>query len=191
MRKIDLEVHDDFVSPSYLEAIQSACDPSSTPWYFQGSQSLTDYDDALIEDFGFSIGILPPWQPNQFDDTPIATLIKPLIYRIKDMAQADQLLRCRLDMTVLHNNYIHPPHIDIDTPHVACIVYVNDSDGDTVIYDHKTKWAKTYPETNNLPIKERVAPRAGRMVLFDGSYLHTGYSPSEHQTRILINTVLS
>ena len=191
MRKIDLEKHDDFISPSNLEAIKSAGDPSSTPWYFQGSQSLTDYDDALIEDFGFSIGILPPWQPNQFDDTPIATLIKPLIYRLKDMAQADQLLRCRLDMTVLHNNYIHPPHIDIDTPHVACIVYVNDSDGDTVIYDHKTKWAKTYLETTNLPIRERVAPKAGRMVLFDGDYLHTGYSPSEHQTRILIDTVLS
>ena len=104
MRKIDLAIYDDFVSPSYLEAIQSACDPSSTPWYFQGSQSLTDYDDALIEDFGFSIGILPPWQPDQFDDTPIATLIKPLIYRIKDIAKADHILRCRLDLTVLHDN---------------------------------------------------------------------------------------
>ena len=154
MRKIDLAVYDDFVSPSYLEDIQSACDPASTPWYFQGSQSLEKYDDALIEDFGFSIGLLPPWQPDKFEDTPIATLIKPLIYRIKDIAKADHILRCRLDLTVLHDNYLHPPHIDIDQPHVACIVYVNDSDGDTVIYDHKTKWAKTYCETGNLPIKE-------------------------------------
>ena len=191
MRKIDLAVYDDFVSPSYLEDIQRACDPASTPWYFQGSQSLEKYDDALIEDFGFSIGLLPPWQPDKFEDTPIATLIKPLIYRIKDIAKADHILRCRLDLTVLHDNYLHPPHIDIDQPHVACIVYVNDSDGDTVIYDHKTKWAKTYCETGNLPIKERIAPKAGRMVLFDGDYLHTGYSPSKHQTRILINTVLS
>ena len=63
MRKIDLAIYDDFVSPSYLEAIQSACDPASTPWYFQGSQSLSEYDDSLIEDFGFSIGLVPPWKP--------------------------------------------------------------------------------------------------------------------------------
>ena len=103
MRKIDLAIYDDFVSPSYLEAIQSACDPSSTPWYFLGSQSLTDYDDALIEDFGFSIGVLPPWQPDQFDDTPIATLINPLIYRIKDIAKVDHFLMCSLDLTFLHD----------------------------------------------------------------------------------------
>ena len=85
--------------------------------------------------------------------------------------------------------YIHPPHIDISEPHTACIIYVNDTDGDTVIYDHKQEWAQSYPE--NLPIKRTIAPKAGRMVLFDGSYVHTGHSPSEHQTRILINTVLS
>ena len=85
--------------------------------------------------------------------------------------------------------YIHPPHIDTKDPHVASIVYLNDTDGDTVIYDHKQKWAETYPE--NLPIKKSISPKAGRMVLFAGSHVHTGYSPSEHQTRILINTVLS
>ena len=189
MRKIDIAVYDNFVSPTYLKAIQEATDPAKTPWYFQGSQSLTDYADELIEDFGFSIGILPPWQPNKFDDTPLATLIRPLIYRIQDIAKADHILRCRLDMTVLHDRYIHPPHIDVPQKHTACIVYVNDSDGDTVIYDHKQEWAKSYPQS--MPIKQRIAPKAGRMVLFDGSYVHTGHSPSEHQTRILINTVLA
>ena len=92
-------------------------------------------------------------------------------------------------MTVLHDRYIHPPHIDVPQKHIASIVYVNDSDGDTVIYDHKQEWAKSYPQS--MPIKQRIAPKAGRMVLFDGSYVHTGHSPSEHQTRILINTVLA
>ena len=190
MRQIDIEVYDDFVCPSYLKALQDATDPAKTPWFFQGSQSLSKYDPSLIGDYGFSIGLLPPWNPNSFEDSPIALLIRPLIYQIQDLAEAEYIFRCRLDLTMLHQPpYIHPPHIDTKDPHVASIVYLNDTDGDTVIYDHKQKWAETYPE--NLPIKKSISPKAGRMVLFDGSHVHTGYSPSEHQTRILINTVLS
>lgn len=190
MRKIDIEVYDDFVSPTYLKSLQEATDPNSTPWYFQGSQSLSRYDDSKIEDFGFSIGLLPPWKPNEWEQIPLADLIRPLVYQISDVAKTTQVLRCRLDMTVLHRPpYVHPPHIDVEQKHIAAIVYVNDSDGDTVIYDHKQEWAMSYP--TDLPIKKTIAPKAGRMLLFDGSYVHTGYSPSEHQNRILINVVLS
>jgi hypothetical protein len=35
---------------------------------------------------------------------------------------------------------------------------------------------------------ERVSPKANRLVLFDGSFLHTGCSPTKHKNRILINS---
>ena len=101
-------------------------------------------------------------------------------------------------MTLLHSSkYTHPPHIDIrdsqrvqrGTEYLASIIYINDTDGDTIIYDHQQEWAESYPTDMN--IKTTVAPKPGRMLLFDGSYVHTGESPSEHQTRILLNTVLS
>ena len=188
MKKIDIEIVDDFVSPSYLRALQDSIG-EKCPWFIQSSQSLSTYATDKVEDFGFSVGIVPPWQPNQFDQSPLATLVAPLIYQLKDYAHAEHILRCRLDMTVLHDHYLHPPHIDIDTPHVASIVYLNETDGDTVIYDHQQEWAESYP--TDMKIKTNIAPKPGRMVLFDGSYVHTGYSPSDHQTRILINTVLS
>ena len=78
MRKIDIEVYDDFVSPTYLSEIQKATDPEGTPWFFQGSQSLSRYDDSKIEDYGFSIGLLPPWKPNEFENSRLADLIRPL-----------------------------------------------------------------------------------------------------------------
>ena len=48
MRPIDIEVIDDFVSPSYLKELQKAVDPINPIWYFQSSQSITNYDNALI-----------------------------------------------------------------------------------------------------------------------------------------------
>ena len=100
MRKIDIEVYDDFVSPTYLKAIQDATDPEGTPWFFQGSQSLSRYDDSNIEDFGFSIGLLPPWKPNEFENSRLADLIRPLIYQVTDVAKSTRILRCRLDLTI-------------------------------------------------------------------------------------------
>ena len=176
MRQIDIEIYDDFVSPTYLKALQDATDPNSTPWYFQGSQSLSRYDDSKIEDFGFSIGLLPPWKPNEWEQIPLADLIRPLVYQISDVAKTTQILRCRLDMTVLHRPpYVHPPHIDVEQKHIAAIVYVNDSDGPTIIYD----------ESANMV--DKIEPVKGRALIFSGDTIHASSSPKEHNCRIAIN----
>lgn len=190
MRAIDIEVVDDFVSPSYLKAIQDSLTADSFDWHFQASQSLTEWDEYTIQDFGFSHGLLPPWQQNQFVETAPAYFMAPLIYQIKDHIEAQNILRVRLDMTVLHKEgYIHPPHIDVTPPHVAAIVYVNETDGPTVIYDHKGQFGGPFPD--QMEIKQTIDPKPGRLVVFDGSYVHTGYSPRAHQSRILINAVFS
>ena len=59
----------------------------------------------------------------------------------------------------------------------GCIIdnvsyYVSDSDGDTIIYNEKEK-SKSYT------IKERVSPKQGRVVLFDGALFHTDEEPKE------------
>jgi len=199
MRQVDIEVIDDFVSPSYLKELQTLLTSTDFHWHFQSSQSL-NYSSEKLEDFGFSQGIVPPWEPNRFLDTGCAFFIAPLIYQIKDNLQADNIMRCRLDMTVLHKPpYLHPPHIDIGEDHVACIVYINETDGDTVIYDKKLsnmeleqwKLDMTLDLPPDVKVKQRILPKPGRVVLFNGRYAHTGHSPSEHQSRILINSVFT
>ena len=201
MRPIDIEIIDDFVSPSYLTELQDAVNPNNTQWFFQGKQSLKPWDNSIpndIEDFGFSISLCTLGQPNIFDNGRLSTFIRPLAYQIKDYAEALNIIRCRLDLTVLHKQkYIHPPHVDIrnlESDYGSAIIYINDTDGDTIIYDKKDDKKNpnsqiTYP--TNMKIKKTIAPKPGRMVLFNGDYVHTGHSPSEHQTRILLNIVLS
>ena len=193
MRSIDIEIVDDFVSPSYLKEINEAVDPKTMQWHFQGSQSLKNSEGDL-EDFGFSIKLCPIENPDNFLDTRLSLFMRPLVYQIKDYAEASSIVRSRLDLTLFHKQkYIHPPHIDIHNPqriqYVAAIVYVNETDGDTVIYDHQQDEISPYP--TSMKIKKTITPKPGRLVLFNGRYVHTGHSPSEHQTRILVNIVLS
>lgn len=59
------------------------------------------------------------------------------------------------------------PHVDMGIPHWVVLYYVNDSDGDTVFFD----------KHNN--IVERVTPKKGRVVFFNGNILHGGGIPKE------------
>lgn len=72
------------------------------------------------------------------------------------------------------NNKVLQPHRDLDFPHLVFLYYVTNSDGDTIFYDD-----------NNSEIK-RISPKKGRAVIFDGSILHSGSSPTKNE-RIAIN----
>ena len=72
------------------------------------------------------------------------------------------------------------PHIDImDKNHIVGLYYVVDSDGDTIIYNER-KESKTYT------IKQKVTPKQGRIVIFDGGLYHTAEQPLNN-TRCIVN----
>lgn len=77
------------------------------------------------------------------------------------------------------------PHTDIIDmqDYVTGIYYVNDNDGDTYIFN-ETYEKKTY---KNLTVKEKVSPKKGRMVLFNGNNIHSGNFPTQDKPRIVIN----
>ena len=74
------------------------------------------------------------------------------------------------------NPRVLTPHIDYNYPHYVLLYYTNDSDGDTIIYKNK----------ETLEILEKVSPRKGRALLFDGRLWHAGSVPST-KPRSVIN----
>ena len=81
----------------------------------------------------------------------------------------------------LKNRDVDTPHIDIhDRDNFFVILYyVCDSDGDTIIYN-ETK------ESDKYTIKQRVTPKKGRVVIFDGMLMHTAEQPLNN-TRCIVN----
>jgi hypothetical protein len=68
------------------------------------------------------------------------------------------------------------PHIDVrDNDHIGLIYYVNDSDGDTFMFDNK------------LNIKTRITPKKNRVVVFKGDILHSAGHPLKNNKRLVIN----
>jgi hypothetical protein len=80
-------------------------------------------------------------------------------------------------------------HIDIPFEHLVVLYYVNDTDGDTFIFDkfadlHNLKSPSINESESN--IIKRVSPKKGRALLFDGRRYHSSSGPTK-DIRCIIN----
>jgi hypothetical protein len=100
----------------------------------------------------------------------------------------NEIKRTRSNTTFLCNE-TRPsvPHVDDNTDHLVLLYYINDSDGDTLLYSNK------YEEKNDneMIVEHRISPKAGRAVLFDGRTYHSFYYPNIHNMRSVININIS
>jgi len=80
-------------------------------------------------------------------------------------------------------NHIHPPHVDMTIPHMVLLYYVNDSDGDTIIFHQK----HSSDQDPVLTVNRSISPKAGSAIMFDGLTYHSSSSPQYTEERIVIN----
>ena len=93
----------------------------------------------------------------------------------------------QLPLNIDNREKLDVPHIDLaNFKHLVILYYVTDADGETVIYDNQFVENKKIPKFEDLKEKQRVMPKQGRVVCFDGYYWHTSQQPSIG-TRCIIN----
>jgi len=186
-----IKIIDNFLEISYLKKIQ-ICFEQNFAWYYTDNISLNKNSNSLSS-FGFYHIFV---RNNKPTDSPHVSLFTPLFFKMMEVEHLKSMLRIRADMTVFSKEkIIHQPHNDfliktdgLSDKFLTAIFYVNDSDGDTVIFNEKRIDEKEdMPDLEKLTIKERITPKENRLLLFSGDYIHTGHSPSYHRNRILIN----
>jgi len=107
---------------------------------------------------------------------------------MKNGIGCENILRSRLDMTVYTPGGMRcDPHVDSPYPHVATIFYLNDSDGNTVIFNEKFEGDPNFDESK-LTIQREIEPKANRLLIFNGHYIHTGHVPAKHNNRVILNS---
>jgi len=193
----DVLIIDDCVALSSQDQIESTFLGGSFPWYYVPSANFGYLDNNTVDSGRKSLYNIP-----NAVDTPhfvhtilsvnnewsnyfptIVPLISSIPYTIKN------LIRIKANITNYNINYNKDsfgiPHTDIfDVPNYhTAIYYINDSDGDTYIFN------ETYEnkQFNNLTIKNRITPKKGRLIVFPGSYLHSGNNPSTNNPRAVLN----
>jgi hypothetical protein len=76
-------------------------------------------------------------------------------------------------------------HIDMDVAHIAIVYYINDTDGNTIFLNNKKgNSAESHQsnfkgiDLNEFEIVNRIPPKKGRAIIFDGNIYHYGEYPT-------------
>ena len=196
----DIYVFDDIIEKPYQELIKETLiggdkpptidEPEKPfPWYYISDITDADHESTFQGRFGFTHQYATPEDGIVCDfHNLFLGLIQNSCKKLKikeiDVLNGRSFLQTP---TNISKDDVDSPHVDLIVPHFVMLYYVNDSDGDTHIYNEKTKFAACYPdEEMKFTLKKKVSPKQGRVVLFNGIHWHTAQQPN-HNLRCIVN----
>ena len=161
-----------FLNISYFQEISNLVCGNEFAWFYNENISYKNSNNNINE-HGFSHWIV---HPNRPDGTPMyQDYFMPLLLMIKDCVKRNKIIRARVDMTmVATEKFVHNYHKDFEQENIAAILYINETDGETIILENETE--------------KIIKPEVNKLVTFDGNISHTGCSPLKYKRRILINS---
>jgi Putative 2OG-Fe(II) oxygenase len=193
--KDDIIVIPNVIPKDYQNYILSQVTSLKFPWFF--NPTMVSDREQLTGEMGNITGF------NHFlfeEDKAVSNFfetIYPITLSITDKApevKFQKVERARFNLTFQNKTDPqdwHLPHIDSPFPHLVAIYYVNDSDGDTVIFNETNDSFKAGDfvkmKSKDFTVKKRITPEKGKMVIFPGQYYHASSSARDSKTRIVLN----
>ena len=122
------------------------------------------------------------YEIEQGELSTLCNAFMPLALQFRDKLKAECLLRMRVNCTpAWYKNQVQLPHVDSyvdDSWNV--IYYMDDSNGDTVIYNQRTQDPDDYikqVKDDKWSVKMQIPPKKGRAVAFKGDLFHSSTLP--------------
>lgn len=189
-----LKIIDNFLDEYHFNELAKIVLGEKFPWFYIENVSLPieDHitsDPLAIETSGLNhVSLDREWEVQSFT----YNLLLPFFDKLRTelgYAESD-LIRVRFSMKLQKIGYTSDnynlPHVDYYYPHDTIIFYINDSDGDTRLFD---QWFDPTTGINQTKFttQERITPKANRLVLFNGLQYHTASNPICSGKRVILN----
>lgn len=186
---------ENIIPVDYQNHIEKTMLGSNFPWFYVPNLVSPDkeFSHRMDNHQGFNHMFLEEGKPSSY-----LTSVYPLVLSITSdpCFMVNNLTRMRANLTLNNSQSTvehHLPHIDTWHPHWVAIYYVNDSDGDTVIFNETNDtYASGQTDIDKLlsgefTVKRRVTPKKGKVLIFEGKYYHTSSWPIGNKCRSVIN----
>jgi hypothetical protein len=179
----------DFLSQQEKYNIDSTFWSTDNPWTYQPI-TLSDLSNPNVVDLktGYDICYFtfePQIGSKQYE------AVKTMIFKFLDLNNINYLniLRIKFNITPTHDTIKQsPPHSDSKKPHLNFIYYLNDCEGETVLYNEQTDFVNSFSDPT---IFKKVVPECGKAIIFDGRHFHAVTPPSKMPLRAVINALIS
>lgn len=182
-----IKIIDNFLDQEFRDLLEKELMGDNFPVYLNQSTIANNYGH-VPEGFGY----VP--QPNEIDSRQLThtfvregsvcsnhwDTIYPICYKLSEMLDEPlKIIRCKMNVTAPRAGFTadnhSPVHRDQEEPMLVAIYYINDSDGDTLIFD------------GEYNIVQRVQAKKGRLIYFESDVLHAGQLPINTDFRGVIN----
>jgi hypothetical protein len=193
-----IQIFDDFLSPSYADAIEHMVRNDLMYTYKPETSEYTDGIGYIIKtqqtlDIGQLVCPLLHPEANKLPFGHKFEFLQPMFYHLLDRSKKNITGIVRLKANILLQNPIatkdnyNIPHQDSDNSCYSMVYYCNDSDGDTFLFN---EFHDPNKPPDRLTINQRVSPRKNRAVLFNSNRYHASSNPIINKDRFVLNFVL-
>lgn len=182
-------VIDNFIDDKDFKNVQNFVLSPNFPWFYQSNVSLPPgsviFDPMAIETFGWNHQV---YNAEEGYKAYSLEYFEPILNQMKKtFGDHIEFIRIRLSMKThklgfTKDNY-NLPHVDYHFPHKTVIFYINDSDGDTWIFNEEL----IDKEPIKFSVKERINPKANRLLQINGLQYHTASNPISNERRVVLN----
>lgn len=192
----NLKIIDNFLLTGEFLKIKDIVLSEKFPWFYIEHVSLEPKynmirDPLAVETSGLNHVVYDRnWNVKSFTYQYFSGFIK----KLEELGfKEENIIRLRLSMKnpkigFTAENY-NLPHVDYYYPHETMILYLNNTDGDTRVFD---QWFT--PTSNNNGIghevfttQTRITPKENRLLWINGLQYHTAANPLEHSRRVILN----
>lgn len=197
------KIYDNLIPLELQNRLEQMLDSDQFEWYaldnislgFQDEKFTFTYKDGYdyIETHGMSH--LTYKDDLWYEPYGLYMMARQIIDYVTDIEgiNVNRILRIKANFLTQNPNKnfnemsINFPHLDNYNEHKVLVYYVNDSDGDTILFNEKWEIGDDKKENIDLTTEARVKPKKGRILLFDGLQYHTSQNPINSEYRIILN----
>jgi hypothetical protein len=197
----DYKIIDDIIPLTYQNHIESLIENTNEfPWFFSSSINQNP-DNSIFTDKNTTdapgLGHIIIHPETQKPHSPLYPYVLPILFFLEEKTgiKIKNILRSRVRRTVQYPGHTlekyTPAHVDLaqSVDYKSLVYYVDESDGDTVLFDkeYDSEKGDTVLYNNDRKQIVRVAPKKGRALLFKGKIFHAGNCPVDFKKRTVIN----
>jgi len=178
-----IEIYDDLLSQQEKDHVENFLRDPKFPWFLSighnhyttdknciNTNSNKDSEECVLLTHVFYLDSIKNSDNYLLSDFVLNIFLNKTNFPFRSLIRS----KANLQLVSKTTNALHTtPHIDSNNDHKVLIYYVNDCDGDTFVFCNDKV--------------ERISPKKGRFVLFDGNHYHAAGLAKESDFRINLN----
>jgi hypothetical protein len=174
-----------FLNKEELDMVNNVILTNNFPWYFNPAATTDKFPF-------FSHTIVDRYDPNKEElkiNSNMFEFFNNILTRfcVDNKIKVKKITRMSLNLTYPNCKYKSgDPHVDHDFNHKSIMIYLNKTNGDTIIYDKKFNGENILDINKNLKIKKLIKPEVGKVVCWDGDYYHAATYPKLNNRRVVL-----